>query len=201
MIQYKNIFLILNIMYGNKYNRVIRISSLETHIFNKTDSNPTYGELKKSGVNQLIKMLPQRKLNSFCDLGSGIGIVVKYIAELTNYFTTIHGVELSEERYNVSLNLKKTIKNKSRKKQVKLFHHNILSFDVSNYDVLYISNLCFNHNFNKRLASKLNKECKPNCIIFASQDLIIERNHIKKHFPIDQSWGKNTQMFKYELIE
>tara|TARA_B100000282_G_scaffold293565_1_gene269116 strand:+ start:985 stop:1548 length:564 start_codon:yes stop_codon:yes gene_type:complete len=187
-------------MYSNKYNRVTKLNRSEIKIFNKTDSNPTYGELKKSGFIQLTSYLPNN-LKSFCDLGSGIGIVVKYVADLTKHFTTIHGVELSEERYQVSLNLMRTIKNKVRKKQVKIFHDNILSFDISKYDVLYISNLCFNHNFNKRLANKLDKECKTNCIIFASQDLIIERNHIKKQFPIDQSWGKNTQMFRYELIE
>ena len=187
-------------MYSNKYNRVTKLNRYEIKIFDKTDSNPTYGELEKSGFMQLTSHIPNN-LKSFCDLGSGIGVVVKYVADLSNNFTTIHGVELSEERYQVSLNLIKTIKSKSRKKQVKLFNDNILSFDISNYDVLYISNLCFNHNFNKRLANKLNKECKPNCIIFASQDLILERNNIKKQFPIDQSWGKNTQMFKYELIE
>ena len=176
-------------MYSNKYDRVIRVPRGEMHIFEKSDSNPTYGELEKSGFSQLIKMFPKRRIESFCDLGSGIGVVVKYIAENSNYFTSIHGVELSEERYQVSLNLIKTIKSKSRKKQVKLFNDNILSFDISNYDVLYIQSL-FNHNFNKRLANKLNKECKPNCIIFASQDIILERNNIKKQFPIDQSWGK-----------
>ena len=69
-----------------------------------------------------------------------------------------------------------------------------MSFDISNCDVLYISNLCFNHGFNKQLANKLNKDCKPNCIIFASQDLKIERNNIKKQFPIDQSWEKYTNV-------
>lgn len=185
----------------SKYDRVARVPRGEMHIFEKLDSNPTYGELEKSGFNQLIKMLPKRNFESFCDLGSGIGIVVKYVAENSKYFTSIHGVELSEERYNVSIKLIGSIKNKKRKKQIKLFHDNIMNIDVSKYDVLYISNLCFNHNFNQRLATKLNKECKSNTIIFASQDILLERNHIKTQFPVDQSWGKNTQMFKYEIIE
>ena len=188
-------------MYSNKYDRVIRVPRGEMHIFEKSDSNPTYGELEKSGFSQLIKMFPKRRIESFCDLGSGIGVVVKYIAENSNYFTSIHGVELSEERYNVSIKLINSIKNKKRKKQVKIFHDNIMNVNVSNYDVLYISNLCFNHNFNQQLASKLNKECKSNTIIFASQDISLERNHIKTQFPIDQSWGKNTQMFKYEIVD
>ena len=186
-------------MYSNKYNRVVKINRCDQKIFDKTDSNSTYGEIEKAGFMQLTCHIPNN-LKSFCDLGSGIGVVVKYVADLTKHFTTIHGVELSEERYQISLNLIKTIKNKVRKKQVKIFHDNILSFDISHYDMLYISNLCFNHGFNKQLASKLNKECKQNCIIFASQDLQIERNHIKTQFPVHQSWGKNTQMFKYELV-
>ena len=197
---YLNEVILNKLMHITINNRIVNLHRSELKIFHKTDSNPTYGELEKSGFIQLTAYLPNN-LNSFCDLGSGIGVVVKYVAELTKYFTTIHGVELSEERYQVSLKLIRSIKNKKRKKQIRIFNDNILSFDVSNYDVLYISNLCFNHNFNKRLAAKLNKECKPYCIIFASQDLKIDRNHIKKQFPVDQSWGKNTQMFKYELIE
>lgn len=118
-------------MYSNKYNRVTKLNRCELKIFDKTDSNPTYGELEKSGFMQLTCHIPNN-LKSFCDLGSGIGVVVKYIADLTKLFTTIHGVELSEERYNVSLNLIRTIKNKSRKKQVKIFHDNILLFNISN---------------------------------------------------------------------
>lgn len=188
-------------MYGNKYNRVIRVSREEMSIFNKTDSNPTYGELEKSGFNQLIKMFPQRKLKSFCDLGSGIGVVVKYIAENTNFFSTIHGVELSEERFNVSIKLVNTIKNKNRKQQICLFNDNILFFDISDYDIIYISNLCFNHGFNEKLSKKLDYECKNECVIIASQHITFKRQHIMTQFPVDQSWGKNTQMFKYELIE
>lgn len=188
-------------MYGNKYDRVARVPRGEMHIFNNSDSNPTYGELEKSGFNQLIKMFPKRNCESFCDLGSGIGVVVKYVAEYSNIFTTIHGVELSEERYNVSIKLIDSIKNKQRKQQITLFHDNIMNIDISKYDVLYISNLCFNHKFNERLASKLNRECKYNCTIFASQDILLKRNHIKTQFPVNQSWGKNTQMFRYEIID
>lgn len=91
-------------MHSSNYNRVVKLNRSEIKIFHKTDSNPTYGELKKSGFIQLTSYLPNN-LKSFCDLGSGIGVVVKYFADLTKHFTTIHGVELSEEPYHISLNL------------------------------------------------------------------------------------------------
>ena len=58
-----------------------------------------------------------------------------------------------------------------------------MNVNVSNYDVLYISNLCFNHNFNQQLASKLNKECKSNTI-FASQDISLEEIILKHSFQL-----------------
>ena len=37
-------------MYSNKYNRVTKLNRYEIKIFDKTDSNPTYGEIEKAGL-------------------------------------------------------------------------------------------------------------------------------------------------------
>ena len=51
-------------MYRNKYNRVTKLNRSEIKIFHKTDSNPTYGELEKSGFMQLTSHIPNN-LESF----------------------------------------------------------------------------------------------------------------------------------------
>lgn len=181
-------------------NRIVNIPRYEVDIFNKTDSNPTYGELTKQGAIQLMQQIPNKKYNTFCDLGSGIGIVIDYITDLTSNFNKYIGIELSEERFKQS-NMLLAKKLKSEKYDIELFNENILDTNISKIDVIYISNLCFNHNFNIELGKKINQEAKCHCLIFANQDFRINRDHIKTVFGINQSWGKNTQMFKYEIMD
>ena len=180
--------------------RIINIPRYEVDIFKKTDSNSTYGELTKHGAIQLMKQIPSKKYNTFCDLGSGIGVVIDYITDLTNNFDKYIGIELSEERFKQS-NILLDKKLKSQNYNIELLNDNILDTDVSKIDVIYISNLCFNHNFNIQLGKKLNEEVKCHCLIFANQDFRISRDHIKTVFGINQSWGKYTQMFKYEIMD
>ena len=178
--------------------KVINIPRNERLVFEKTDSNSTYGELTKQGAIQLVNQLKTRSPKSFCDLGSGIGIVLKYMIDMVPSLNIIDGVELSEERYKNSL----YVINKARRNQkVNLWNDDIMNIDISNYDMIYISNLCFNHDYNQKLSKKLDNEIKNNAIVFASQNIYFKRHVIKSCFPINQSWGKNTQMFKYEIIE
>ena len=182
-------------------NRFINLPRNENRLFKNLDSNPTYGELTKLGAFQLVNQINNKHAKSFCDLGSGIGIVCKYMSDYLPNLKTIHGIELSEERYNQSLILIKSIKDREKRNKISLFNDDLMKLDVSNYDIIYISNLCFNHSFNVALSKKIDKEVKNNSIVFASQDIILNRNVIKSSFGIDQSWGKHTQIFKYEIIE
>tara|TARA_B100000963_G_scaffold268692_1_gene236832 strand:+ start:2542 stop:3093 length:552 start_codon:yes stop_codon:yes gene_type:complete len=181
--------------------RIINLPREEVKLFKSLDSNLTYGELTKSGAIQLIGNINNKNVKSFCDLGSGIGVVCKYMCEYLPTLEIIHGIELSEERYNESLNLIKSIKNRERRNKIKLFNGDLMKIDVSDYDIIYISNLCFNHTFNINLSNKLNNEVKNNSVVFASQDLAFKRTVIKSTFPINQSWGNHTQIYKYEIIE
>ena len=178
--------------------KVINIPRNERLIFEKTDSNSTYGELTKQGAIQLVGQLKNRQPKSFCDLGSGIGVVIKYMINMVPSLKIIDGVELSEERYKNSLYL---IDRAKSSQSINLWNDDIMNINVSSYDMIYISNLCFNHGYNQKLSEKLDKEVKNEAIIFASQNIYFKRHVIKTCFPINQSWGKNTQMFKYEVIE
>ena len=180
-------------------NRIIKIPRNEVSIFKSNNSNSTYGEITKKGVTQLLRQIPDRKYNKFCDLGSGIGIVIYYMIDLRDNFSNYIGVELSEERHKQSLIL---LNKKIRKcsSNISMVQGNILDIDLRDIDVIYISNLCFNHEFNKILSQKIDNEVKIGAIVFASQDIRITRDNIKTIFGVDQSWGDNTQMFKYEIL-
>ena len=119
--------------------------------------------------------------------------------DLRDNFSNYIGVELSEERHKQSLIL---LNKKIRKcsSNISMVQGNILDIDLRDIDVIYISNLCFNHEFNKILSQKIDNEVKIGAIVFASQDIRITRDNIKTIFGVDQSWGDNTQMFKYEIL-
>ena len=174
-----------------------RIPREEISLFKTLDSNPTYGELTKNGVKRLINLIPKCKRKVFCDLGSGYGTLLKYINELNNDFIEIIGIELSKDRYDKSIELFKKIKNKKR---LRLLEGNLLDLDISKMDVLYVSNLCFNHTFNNVLSSKINNDVKNGSIVFASQRLKLDREYYLKEIVVEQSWDKKSLLFKYEIF-
>ena len=102
-----------------------------------------------------------------------------------------YGSEL-EKNYPVNIN---------GLQKISLFNGDLMEFDITKYDIIYISNLCFNHTFNINLSEKIDKEAKNYSLVFASQDIAFKRSVIKSSFSINQSWGNNSQIFKYELIE
>ena len=83
------------------------INRKERYLFDCLDSNSTFGELKKNGVNTLLQNIPKNKRKVFVDLGSGNGTVLKHVNLLDSTFEKIIGIELSQERYHYSFqNLK-----------------------------------------------------------------------------------------------
>jgi len=166
----------------------------ERYLFDCLDSNPTFGELKKNGVNTLLQNIPKNKRKVFVDLGSGNGTVLKYVNLLDSTFEKIIGIELSQERYHYSFqNLKK-------QKRIQLFCGDLLNFDIKNTNVIYISNLCFNHSFNQILSKKIDREAQENTLVFVSQKLELKRDYVMTKIIVEQSWDKKSILFKYELF-
>ena len=113
------------------------------------------------------------------------------------------GIEFSKSRHETAENnLKK--ERASIKKKVKFLNNDILDdgFDYSDFDIIYISNLCFSDEINERLSEKINKECNPGTHIFCSRPLLgLGLSNIPKPdiFQVPQTWTSNSNINFYKL--
>ena len=75
-----------------------------------------------------------------------------------------------------------------------------MNFDIKNTNVIYISNLCFNHSFNQILSKKIDIEAQENTLVFVSQKLELKRDYVMTKIIVEQSWDKESILYKYELF-
>jgi predicted RNA methylase len=206
MIKKLNIILFLIILFftlvitrkKNKENFVYSISDKDEAKFKKDGYASTYGFLSNKGVQQIIyKAIENYKNKSiknkiFIDLGSGDGSVVMYAAIFD--FKKVIGVELSTDRHNVAIKKKKKSKNKDK---IILHNGDLLKYDISNVDIIYISSLCFSDEILKKIANKIAKEVKKGTLIFSSKELINKKLKKIDQFPVEQSWDLTSDIVMY----
>ena len=165
----------------------ISISEKDRQIFTDNNYNSTYGTLTRDGFDEIISKLDISTLKNkkFVDLGSGDGRVSIWASE---YFEMSYGIELSEERYLKSQENKKihNIKN------VEFHNMDILKFDISDMNVIYVSNLCFDKECIKKVSDKFSKELK-NTIVFSSK--MFPSSVFKKKINVKQSWTNNSNIY------
>lgn len=172
----------------------------------------TYGELTLEGLRKIMTKIMTKvdstkkdrdkvfKDKVFVDLGSGNGnIVINAIKEHPNLYKSI-GIEFSKSRHETAENNLEKEK-ASIKKKVKFLNNDILDdgFDYSDFDIIYISNLCFSDEINKRISEKINKECK-DTHIFCSRPLQRLPNIPKPDiFQVPQTWTSQSNINYYIL--
>jgi|TARA_B110000305_G_C19195076_1_gene518432 SAM-dependent methyltransferase len=167
-------------------------------LFNENGYAITYGELTLDGLKDIMKKVDDKKDKVFVDLGSGNGnIVINAIKEYPQLYMSI-GVELSKSRHDVAMdNYMK--ENVNIREKVKFLNQDILDdgFDYSDFDIIYISNLCFPDDVNIKLSKKIKKECNPSTHIFCSKQL----HDIDKieSFPVCQTWTNNSIINYYKI--
>ena len=159
---------------------------------------PTYGELTKKGVHKMLKNINVCN-KVFVDMGSGTGNVVKYIWTVNGAWKRAVGIELSRERHEIALSCQKqmAINNRSRTLFV---HGDLFSYNLQDADIIYISNLCFSENINRKIGKKVDVECRPGTIIFSSKLIYISMDHTLTSERVDQTWGKNSVLLKYTIV-
>jgi flagellar biosynthesis GTPase FlhF len=188
----------------NKSYNVYSVSNEDSNKFKKGDYPSTYGYLTEKGLARIITEIKifkndknYIKNKNFIDLGSGDGKLVIY--SLAYPFKKSYGVELAEERHNFAESLKSKL-SESDKKRINFYNGDLLKQDVSDIDIIYISSLCFNTEFLKKIALKLEKELKKGVMIFTSSELNSNKLKFIKNFNAEQSWDKNSNIYMYEKI-
>lgn len=171
----------------------------------------TYGELTLEGLKEIMKNVDSTEKDRdkvfkdkvFVDLGSGNGnIVINAIKEHPNLYKSI-GIEFSKSRHETAENNLKKEK-ATIKKKVKFLNNDILDdgFDYSDFDIIYISNLCFSDEINGKLSEKINKECNPGTHIFCSRPLLgLGLSNIPNPviFQVPQTWTSQSNINYYAI--
>jgi SAM-dependent methyltransferase len=167
---------------------------------NKTFGNAsypsTYGELTREGMKDMLRGF-ETKGKTFIDLGSGLGKTPLF-AVADNNFKYAVGVELSPERHQQAMKMKEKLPEKI-KSRVNYFKNDLFNFDVKDYDVIFISNLCFSNDMNEKIGNKIYKEGKDKALIFSSKEIIhpniklIEKRYVK------MTWKSDSTIFVHLL--
>jgi SAM-dependent methyltransferase len=161
----------------------------------------TYGELTLEGLKIIMNKVGSKKGKVFVDLGSGNGnIVINAIKTNSKLYKSI-GIEFSKSRHETGENNLKKEKASIRKK-VKFLNNDILDdgFNYVDFDIIYISNLCFSDEINAKLSEKINKECKPGTHIFCSRPLL-RLSNIRNPviFQVPQTWTSQSNINHYAI--
>lgn len=166
----------------------------------KNNFNPTYGELTKIGLKSLMKKVDIKEGKTFVDLGSGSGNVVINAITLYPKLKKVIGVEYSKYRHNIASRAKKNKVPVELQKKVMFYHDDLFNKSFKNYDIIYVSNLCFSDSLNEKLGKKLSKELKKGSYVFTSRDVYINRDTESEIFTVKQSWSNDSQLLKYKIL-
>ena len=83
------------------------------------------------------------------------------------------GVELSIDRYNFSVNTLNQMNDIDNiKNKIEMIYGDILQQNISNANIIYISNLCFPEEVNINLGKMILEQVTPGTIIFLFQTII-----------------------------
>ena len=172
-------------LYNDTLNKIDAINYENDDIFRKKGYAKTYGELTKNGLESIMKNISGNIPQTFIDLGSGKGNVLKYASK---YFKHVEGVELDKDRHNEALENIKGYNN------IKITNGDLLEYPIKNKSVIYISSLCFNDKFLEKISRKL-KNIPEGSYIYSSRQLPNFTKH--NEFSVEQSWKQESNLYEY----
>jgi len=163
-----------------------------------------YGEITLGGMERLTsifqKLQPilsypvERRV--FYDLGSGVGKNVIMIASLIQAIKS-KGIELVKERHEKAMKAYHTL-NKKVQSRVELIYGSFFDHSIHNSAWMFISNLCFSQEINKKLEEKLEKDVQSNTLIACSVELVLNDTfELLGKFIIPMTWEKKSIVVIY----
>jgi len=145
----------------------------------------TYGEVKQSSGPYVRQLLEIKKEDVFFDIGSGVGKLLIQMAISTPCKKAI-GVELSESRYEASIqaldNLKKLKEEGCIKNNCEIIFKNedVLDTDLSEATTIMYSNVCFPPSITEKLLAKMAFTVAPGTKILTLKKLCARCGYICK---------------------
>jgi hypothetical protein len=161
--------------------------------------NLTYGEITPKAINNIKKYLEKQNINPdiFIDLGCGVGkslVIAKYKG-----FKECYGIEIVKERYDEAIRLYNRLET-LYKNDIYIYNDDlfnikkIIKIDNKRHYTIFISNLLFSKELNKKIWNYLN-EIMPNGSI-----IIVSQSFDSKHIEIIEtpmSWSNISECYIY----
>lgn len=173
------------------------ISNYNFDISNKNFC-PGYGEILYQGILTIINQLELVEEDIFIDLGSGIGkACIQFL--FSSVIKKSIGIELEENRYSISINILNILKNKKilpNEFDLEFYNQNIVDFDFSLGNIIYVGSLCFSKKLLDIISEKLNNTSNIKYVIIFNKlpntDLVLYKEII-----VPCSWKKNEIIYIY----
>ena len=183
-----------------KYNLDIsknHVSNFDKSLFIENKYSDTYGELTSDGLKKILDSIDTEN-KIFYDLGSGTGNTI-FRASINYNLKKCIGVELAHCRYLHSKELLKNINCNLIKNKIDFIFGDFLMEDISDADIIYISNCCFNKDTNQKIGNKIKDTINKSCIIYCSKELFLDIEY--DVLEISQSWSNKTNILKYKYTK
>ena len=167
----------------------------------------TYGEMTLKGIEQLVKLFEKTQpirtypnnQQTFYDLGSGLGKNVMMVASLVPGIKS-KGIELVKERHNKAMVAYNALKHKS-KENIEFICGSFFDYDISDAAWIFISNLCFTDEINKKLTEQLENQVKQNTLIACSVELPVNDAFTLIYTgSIPMTWEKKSALYLYKKL-
>lgn len=178
----------------------VNISKETTDNFHKNNYALTYGELTVDGFKKMMNELKDLGLSNeikFADLGSGLGKMPVMAVHYSNAIKAF-GVEFSKERNDKAVQMYQKLPIEYQQK-LTYVKGDLLKTDISNYNVIFISNLCFGLEMNQKIAEKL-KEAKDGTFILCSKELNATHLKLIKTIKVKMTWTDDSSLKIYKKI-
>ena len=134
---------------------------------------------------------------TFYDLGSGSGRGVLAAALLEPALRRAVGVELAESRDRIAREAESYLPTYARNTALFL-NGNLLDLDISDADLVYVSNLCMDDKMQRALGDKLALELDNGAIIFSSKPVPIDpaaRTASAERVHVPMSWNADHSAY------
>ena len=161
----------------------------------KNDHNKVYGEIDKSDMVKLIKLLPY-SIQTMLDVGSGCGDALFHIAEISPQMDYIAGIEIVKYRHEKSMLRWERAPFEIQNKII-LYEGNFEAFSFHTYDLVYCCNTMFDDDLNEKLVTKLLCECNLFFVLYTKEPKCM-------HLYIDTmnvntTWQKKVPVYIFQI--
>jgi len=159
---------------------------------NQNCSSYVYGEISSQSLLSIMNDFSCDNCK-FLDIGSGLGNVLFDLSAIENL--QLYGIEIDPARYYRSIMTQELLN--IDEGTIEIMQGDYRKLYLGNYDFLYCCNCVFETEDNDKLFDKIIKEFKGHCFLFAFNKKMLP--YYVKHFVINTSWIKNTQLYYFYL--